>query len=792
MKRIIFTFIVALLTQFSSATTVTGFVFSSTDSSVVYAYVYYTNAATGITYPAFTQLGGYRLDIPEGNYNVLIDDLFNVYQDATFGPIPIFGVAEIRQDFIVNPINIGDVDNFIRGTIRSSDTQTPVSGASVQVFLNGNQVQSLWTDASGAYRFDDLLPNRYDLFVQANGYNYYVHSFQMENTTELTHNVWLDPLADSNSVVVEGVVVSSHGQNPLSGVSVRLSSVIGTFDEEMTTGPDGRFLFPLVPHGTTYILETYKEGYLPVTRLLNAGTLDLDLTIEMESDNPDNLGLISGNVQLSNGENVGEAIIELLPVDSSGHYNQTFTDPFGNYSMEVPAGAYIIAMQFWYETGDNATIVTRYYHNTTDINAAEIVNILEDSHTGNIDFIFSLPELHTAIISGTVRDSEESPIQGAFVTLYRQNVHLNDFFGVSGETITGADGQYVLEASVFSNNNSVVLGADVDGYAAMFYDGQSSIFAADAIIIQSDTVVAGIDYNLMTTTATAAYNISGEVLEEGTNQAIPDAYVILTSANGYYDITLVDSLGAYGFSQVPEGSYFIQFISSSHVPGYFDDALSWENATPLAVASDLFGIDARLTLFDHSPHAGNISGIVTNSAGNTLSGVTIMIMDSNSNMVDFVVTDANGNYTLQGIGNGYHSILVTAVDYHTENVDVDVLLSETISHNLDFELSSFVNSVKPEDNLPGTFELSQNYPNPFNPATKIAVDVQRPGYGELLVFNIRGQKVRTLHRGYLGKGRSEFVWNGRNDNKVELCSGFFYYQLRLNGKTETRSMLFLK
>jgi hypothetical protein len=45
---------------------------------------------------------------------------------------------------------------------------------------------------------------------------------------------------------------------------------------------------------------------------------------------------------------------------------------------------------------------------------------------------------------------------------------------------------------------------------------------------------------------------------------------------------------------------------------------------------------------------------------------------------------------------------------------------------------------------PKNYELEQNYPHPFNPMTMIRYQLPKSAYVELNIFNLRGQKIKTL------------------------------------------------
>jgi len=92
--------------------------------------------------------------------------------------------------------------------------------------------------------------------------------------------------------------------------------------------------------------------------------------------------------------------------------------------------------------------------------------------------------------------------------------------------------------------------------------------------------------------------------------------------------------------------------------------------------------------------------------------------------------------------------------------------------------------------------LIGNYPNPFNPYTSIRYQVSgiRPENVEINVYNVRGQKVRTLLDGSRGfeAGIHSVDWDGRDDNGNQMSSGIYFYRMTAGDFRETRRMLLLK
>ncbi len=93
----------------------------------------------------------------------------------------------------------------------------------------------------------------------------------------------------------------------------------------------------------------------------------------------------------------------------------------------------------------------------------------------------------------------------------------------------------------------------------------------------------------------------------------------------------------------------------------------------------------------------------------------------------------------------------------------------------------------PSDNLilPQKVELSQNYPNPFNSTTLIRYSIpdrdreERPHRTTLRVYNILGQRVKTLVKERQKPGHYTVIWNGKNDQGEDVASGIYLFRLKI-------------
>ncbi len=97
-----------------------------------------------------------------------------------------------------------------------------------------------------------------------------------------------------------------------------------------------------------------------------------------------------------------------------------------------------------------------------------------------------------------------------------------------------------------------------------------------------------------------------------------------------------------------------------------------------------------------------------------------------------------------------------------------------------------------EEIAPAAFPTVANYPNPFNPATTIAFTLPEAGRAELQVFNIMGQRVRTLVSAELPAGAHEVVWDGRDDTGMPVSSGVFVTRLRSGELVVSNRMTLVK
>jgi len=97
-----------------------------------------------------------------------------------------------------------------------------------------------------------------------------------------------------------------------------------------------------------------------------------------------------------------------------------------------------------------------------------------------------------------------------------------------------------------------------------------------------------------------------------------------------------------------------------------------------------------------------------------------------------------------------------------------------------------------EQNLASKLAIHQNYPNPFNTTTTIRYLLSQGARVELSIYNIKGQKVKTLVDGFQSVGFRSVTWDGTDKNGSGVASGVYFYRVKTDYSEETKKMVLMK
>jgi FlgD Ig-like domain/Lamin Tail Domain len=178
--------------------------------------------------------------------------------------------------------------------------------------------------------------------------------------------------------------------------------------------------------------------------------------------------------------------------------------------------------------------------------------------------------------------------------------------------------------------------------------------------------------------------------------------------------------------------------------------------------------------------------------------VTVPFSDGTSNFGEFSVSDGSGDLRVDDESGHAYSQLDTM--WHGGE-KIAFIRGLQHFHNSNYklqprnndDLGPFTVSVQETpDNLPRTYALEQNYPNPFNPETMIKYQLPKQAAVSINIFNILGQKVRTLVDNVQPAGTYSIRWDGANDRGVRVPSGIYFYRMKSADFVRMHKMLLLK
>ncbi|MCF7793913.1 MAG: carboxypeptidase regulatory-like domain-containing protein [Candidatus Cloacimonetes bacterium] len=194
-------------------------------------------------------------------------------------------------------------------------------------------------------------------------------------------------------------------------------------------------------------------------------------------------------------------------------------------------------------------------------------------------------------------------------------------------------------------------------------------------------------------------------------------------------------------------------------------------------------IDMGCYEFGSSYASGFISGYVIDTMGNLLENVEISAGSFTT------LTNEDGEYNLETVVGSYN--VVCYMDGYEISIIEDVIVNLGETTTVNFILTPEVNI---DDILNAEDIQLSNYPNPFNPTTTISFNVaQTSSFVTLEIFNIKGQKVKTLLNSLLSAGHFECIWNGKDSNNKRVSTGEYFAKLKIDGEeVEVKKMLLMK
>lgn len=244
---------------------------------------------------------------------------------------------------------------------------------------------------------------------------------------------------------------------------------------------------------------------------------------------------------------------------------------------------------------------------------------------------------------------------------------------------------------------------------------------------------------------------------------------------------------AHDLKQTNDGGYILTGYTSSSGAGLDDMLLIRTDSLGNLIWSKTFGGTGR----DYGQSVVQTMG----DGGFVVAGYTLSFGAGGEDMW-LVQVDMNGDLVWQKTLGGSSSDVAYSVQ---QTLDGGFIMT---GHTLSFgagvhdvwlvKIEPDATSIGDPNFTVNDFKLHQNFPNPFNPSTTISFDITNSGYVQLEIYNMLGQKVRTLVNQNLQHGSHSATWDGRTDTGLQVPSGVYFYVLRAGDITGTKSMMLVK
>jgi hypothetical protein len=117
----------------------------------------------------------------------------------------------------------------------------------------------------------------------------------------------------------------------------------------------------------------------------------------------------------------------------------------------------------------------------------------------------------------------------------------------------------------------------------------------------------------------------------------------------------------------------------------------------------------------------------------------------------------------------------------------NAIISDAQGHNI---LTNVFENGKPL--IPTEYSLEQNYPNPFNLSTQIQYALPEKARGQIIIYNLLGQKVRTFDLNEQAPGRYTITWDGKNGINTVVSSGVYFYRFETDKFKQTKKLVLIK
>jgi len=692
-----------------------------------------------------------------------------------------------KTTFLVIPGGVGDILGTVNGP-----GNTPLPGVAVALVDAGYNTT---TNAQGQYSLLNVLPGNYTISFSKYGYVTQTQNITLAEDQELTINVTMQPMATVN---VTGTVLASDTMIGINGAAIHLN---GYADYTVNSNATGAFTVPAVYANQTYSYVIMAPGYSTAS-----GTIIVTGT-----------NYAMGNVVLNE--------IAFGPINVVASLNPPQTEAIITWSAPDP----------------NAVEVTEGFEGTT-FPPTDWTQTITDTGAINSSGVYpTWCSFGSVVIASTTVAPPEGQRQGGLWWSYNHQdewlktpnfncpptAHLSfanygyfgstsgDHYYVKVSTDNGATWTVLWDASTQTggwNYYATPVTIDLSTYAGQQIklawhaidppsnDGLWYVWFIDDIYIGNATTSLHFATDQLEVRSAGKTTLTGAVPTYATSRAVQQGL-----SRGESSLPSPQQLRATVNPTRSLQGYKVWRLTT----GSETNEATWVPLTPTPLVSPPINDPAWATLANGS-YRWAVKAIYTNNVTSQATLSNSLIKEVVTGMISGVVRQQNnqpipgatvtaGTYSATTNNSGAYSIILPTGTYSVtasatnftsvtqQNIQVNPNQTTTVNFVL------LPGSGIDDDLLPVTAtELKGNYPNPFNPSTTISYSVKEPAVVSLVIYNLKGQKVKTLVNEAKASGHFQIVWNGKDDSDRPVSSGVYYYRMSAGTYNSTRKMLLVE
>jgi hypothetical protein len=189
--------------------------------------------------------------------------------------------------------------------------------------------------------------------------------------------------------------------------------------------------------------------------------------------------------------------------------------------------------------------------------------------------------------------------------------------------------------------------------------------------------------------------------------------------------------------------------------------------------------------FGYKP--GAIAGRVYSLVTGPIAGVTVSAKKA-AQIKNSEVTKTDGTYILAGLEPGYYDVKL----YKAGSVDTTIKSILVKWGRVADSVNCLGVEGQPVSAEQYGFKLGQAYPNPVRNQATISYQLPSRSNIELSVYNVLGQRVRTLARGSQNPGWHSVTWNGADNGGRKVSSGVYIYRLITGTGTAVKKLVVIR